>query len=613
MGIETWDAPESGWSAVILGKRYRLTAFVSGSEAVTVYRAHDTQLDRSVVVNVLRSVHARDAQLVRRFRDAASTAAGLNHPNLASVFAVDVDVVNGARWNYAVTELVEGPTLQQRLREVDRLPAEEALRIALQLCGGISYAHKRGLVHGGIRPRSVLLGRDGRVKATDFGIAALFVGEGDPYRAPDSTATPAADVYSLGALLYEMLTGRPPGADAFSERPSMSNPTVSAQLDDVVMRALAAAPGARYRSADHLSAALLDHLQRGERRTTPDEKPGAAPAAPTAPTASTPSVAERVRARRDGGAARRSAAMPAPVIGETDAVTLQPVDRTAGLEARAEPLGVGVIALAVLALASVLGLIPLYVRVYVEYTRPPAMVIVASPDATATPPPAVVIVASPVPSTVTSAPTAAPLVELPADLIGRPLDDALRAWFVERRLTLFERRAYSLTPDGTILDVAPDAVSAAEGSALTLTLSSGGVVPLGAQLGDAFVLDAARFTRDEYRPGMSVRFDVTWRALRTVGKDYRVFVHLHDAAGNFVAQTGDRAPADRGVPFPTAAWTAETVVFDSYELPIPLDAPPGVYEIRVGLYDDAGRLAVTRADAERVRGGGVVVGIIRVQ
>jgi serine/threonine-protein kinase len=606
MSVESWDAPEPGWSAVVLSKRYRLSAFITGSESVTVYRAHDAQLDRSVVVNVLRSQHAGNAAQVRHFREAAGAVAGLNHPNLVTVFNVGFDTVNGAEWHYAVTELVEGRTLQQHLREVGRCTAEEAVHIALSLCSGISYVHKRGLVHGAIRPRSVLLGRDGRVKAADFGFVPADGVEGDPYRAPDAASTSASDVYALGALLYEMLTGEPPVAEP-RPRPSAVNPTASAQLDDIVWRALAAAPIERYRNADHLAAALFEYMRQGERQTLIIEKPVAAPVAPSAP-----SVAERVQARQEGAVRRRGEPMAAPAVGETDVVTLPPADRAEVRVAPSEPLGCGVIALAVLAVLSVLGLIPLYARVYFEYTKPPAP-IVTTPDAATPTVSEVVIVATAAPPAALPTPTPAVMVDLPADLIGRPLDDALRAWFAERRVSLFERREYSLSPDGTIIDAAPDAMSVAEGSVLTLTLSTGGAVPLNAQLGGAFVLDSARFTRDDYRPGMSVKFDVTWRASRAVGKDYRVFVHLHDAAGGFVAQTGDRAPFDRGIPFPTAAWTAETVVLDSYELPIPLDAPPGVYEIRVGLYDDAGRLAVTSGDAERVKNSGVVVGVIRVQ
>jgi hypothetical protein len=263
----------------------------------------------------------------------------------------------------------------------------------------------------------------------------------------------------------------------------------------------------------------------------------------------------------------------------------------------------------------VLGLIPLYAQVYAVYTRLPqhrSGVYVAPTPSAAT---VIVMRTEPPPApraTWTAAPTVA-LVDLPTDWIGQPLDDVLRSWFAQRGLALVERSAYSVEPEGTILSIDPDAPSVREGGTVTLTTSSGGRVALDVALGDVVVVESARLTRDEYRPGMNAVFEVTWRALRPPGKDYRVFVHLYDVAGNFIAQTGDRAPANRGEPYPTAAWAADTVVVDSYELPIPLDAAPGIYEIRVGLYDDAGRLPPTRGDAERVKANGVIIGLVRVQ
>jgi len=294
---------------------------------------------------------------------------------------------------------------------------------------------------------------------------------------------------------------------------------------------------------------------------------------------------------------------------------VEPATLSAARPAEQGRLGFGVTLLAILAVLSVLGLIPLYAQVYAVYTRLPqhrSGVYVAPTPSAAT---VIVMRTEPPPApraTWTAAPTVA-LVDLPTDWIGQPLDDVLRSWFAQRGLALVERSAYSVEPEGTILSIDPDAPSVREGGTVTLTTSSGGRVALDVALGDVVVVESARLTRDEYRPGMNAVFEVTWRALRPPGKDYRVFVHLYDVAGNFIAQTGDRAPANRGEPYPTAAWAADTVVVDSYELPIPLDAAPGIYEIRVGLYDDAGRLPPTRGDAERVKANGVIIGLVRVQ
>ena len=525
----------------------------------------------------------------------------LNHPNIVTIFDVGSAVIHGEDTPYVVMEFVDGENLRQRMRDGNRLPEEDAVRLMLQICSGVGYAHKRGILHGNITAERVLLTRDGQAKVTGFGAASVTTAS----VTTASVTTASGDVYALGALLFEMLHGCGPGD-------VRANAAVNAQLADIIGLALSPDPGQRYRNADHFASVLVDHLMRSK------------PLPPRA--ASTSSVAERVQARQNGAqapaaqapAAQAPAAQaPAPAPSEparesADAPTF--VAPTVPQRAE-EPggLGCGVILLTIVAVLSVLGLIPLYAWVYVEYTRPPKSGSGVYVAPTASPVQKLVIRTEPALRATRTAAATTALVELPADLTGRLLDDELRRWFAERKLMLAERSVYGLDAQGTILSIEPDAPSVREGSVVTLTTSSGGQVALNMQLGDAVVIESARFTRDEYRPGMSVQFEVTWRALRPVGRDYRVFVHLHDLAGNFIAQTGDRSPANRGEPFPTAAWSADTVVVDTYELPIPLDAQPGLYEIRVGLYDDAGRLSVTGGDAERVKASGVVVNVVRVQ
>lgn len=281
--------------------------------------------------------------------------------------------------------------------------------------------------------------------------------------------------------------------------------------------------------------------------------------------------------------------------------------------------------LGIVAVLCVLGLIPLYATVYTEYTRPPvpaaptsdtpqpqlqpnnpqqgvAVADAPSPQVTASPSPGI---------TVTVTPT--PTFDLPTNLVGSVLDDNIKTLFASQGVTLVVTDSYSLDPENTILSIDPNVPKLEVSSTLTLTVSSGGRVDLGAQLGSGIYVESARFDRDEFAPGMTLKFDVTWRATRSVGKDYRVFVHLFDPAGNFIGQTGDRAPANNGAPFPTAGWSAGTVVVDSYTMQIPLEALPGQYEIRVGLYDDAGRLPVTDPGQAVVKNSGVVVRAVRVR
>lgn len=519
----------------------------------------------------------------------------LNHPNIVTIFDVGSAVIRGEDTPFVVMEFIDGGNLRQRMRDGGRLPEDDAVRLMLEICGGVGYAHKRGILHGSITAERVLLTRDGQTKVTGFGAASVTTA---------SVTTVSGDVYALGALLFEMLHGCGPEDARLNVR---LKATVSASLEQIIGRALSQDPAQRYRNADHFASVLVDHQMRSK------------PLPPRAASAS--SVAERVQARQN---AAQTPAAQEPVLQEPAPAPSEPARESAAaptfvaptVPQRAEEpggLGCGVILLTIVAVLSVLGLIPLYAWVYVEYTRPPKSGSGVYVAPTASPVQKLVIRTEPAPRAMRTAAATAALVELPADLTGRLLDDELRRWFAERKLMLAERSLYGLDAQGTILSIEPDAPSVREGSVVTLTTSSGGQVALNMQLGDAVVIESARFTRDEYRPGMSVQFEVTWRALRPVGRDYRVFVHLHDLAGNFIAQTGDRSPTNRGEPFPTAAWSADTVVVDTYELPIPLDAQPGLYEIRVGLYDDAGRLSVTGGDAERVKANGVVVNVVRVQ
>jgi serine/threonine protein kinase len=229
----------------------------------SVYAARDTGLDRTVAVKVLADNLAGDEDLRRRFLREARLAARLSHPNVVNVFDAGED--DGQP--YIVMELVEGETLAER----GRVPPDEARGLALQAARGLAHAHEAGLVHRDIKPGNLLLRRDGTLKIADFGIAraaettaltqAGTVLGTAAYLAPEQAlgeeVTPAADVYSLGAVLYELLTGRPPFefdslADLAEKQRAMAiapvrelTPQVPRDLEDLVMRCLARNPSYR--------------------------------------------------------------------------------------------------------------------------------------------------------------------------------------------------------------------------------------------------------------------------------------------------------------------------------------------------------------------------------
>lgn len=199
-----------------LDKRYTILEHIGGGGMADVYRAHDKLLDRSVAVKVLRSQFANDEQFVARFRREAQAAARLSHHNIVNMYDVgqDEDV------HYIVMEYISGETLKERILR-EPLPIENAVRIAADIAEALEHAHQNNLVHCDIKPHNILMTRAGRIKVTDFGIAravssatmhhtGTIIGSVhyfSPEQAKGSAVGAKSDIYSLGVVLYEMLTG----------------------------------------------------------------------------------------------------------------------------------------------------------------------------------------------------------------------------------------------------------------------------------------------------------------------------------------------------------------------------------------------------------------------
>ena len=202
------------------GGRYRLERALGHGGMATVYLGRDSELDRLVAVKVLAESLAGDEAFRRRFLREARLAARLSHPNVVGVY----DAGEDAGGPFIVMEYVEGRTLAELLAERGRLPADEAVALGLQACHGLEHAHEAGLVHRDVKPQNLLLRSDGTLKIADFGIAraaettaltqiGTILGTAaylSPEQALGEDVTSAADIYSLGAVLYELLTGRPP-------------------------------------------------------------------------------------------------------------------------------------------------------------------------------------------------------------------------------------------------------------------------------------------------------------------------------------------------------------------------------------------------------------------
>ena len=261
-----------------LSNRYRLVARVAGGGMGEVYRGHDLLLDRSVAVKVLQPGLASDPELVARFKNEARSAARLTHPNVVAVYDWGAE---DEQTYYMVMEYVSGTDLRDVLVTRGSVDVEQAVEIVAEVCDALSAAHAGGLVHRDVKPENVLIARSGTVKVADFGIAAVADAERTSpggsipgtlrYLAPEQAAgreaTTASDLWAAGALLSELITGAPPlqgaGADLIRRRateapvpPSMLIAGVPKRVDQIVMRACALDPSARFASASEMGAAL---------------------------------------------------------------------------------------------------------------------------------------------------------------------------------------------------------------------------------------------------------------------------------------------------------------------------------------------------------------------
>ncbi len=272
-------------NGTVLGKRYELLEVVGDGGMATVYKARCRMLDRIVAVKILKPEYSRDQSFVEKFRTEATAAARLSHPNIVNIY----DVGQEDDIYYIVMEYVEGRTLKDIISEEGPLPVGKAVDIAIMICDGIHQAHQKGIIHRDIKPANILVTSNGMVKVADFGIAqaiskkTITFGENvigsvhyiSPEQAKGEPLTPATDIYSLGCVLFEMLTGQIP-FDAESPitvalkhihdelvSPSSLNPEITPSLEAIIYRAMDKVPARRFKTAEDMRNALL-HLGRGQ-------------------------------------------------------------------------------------------------------------------------------------------------------------------------------------------------------------------------------------------------------------------------------------------------------------------------------------------------------------
>ncbi len=288
-----------------INDRYLIIRSIGEGGMANVYLAHDTILDRDVAIKILRGDLANDEKFVRRFQREALSASSLSHPSIVEMYDVGED--NGTY--YIVMEYVDGKTIKQLIKRRGGLTLSESIDIMLQLTDGISHAHDKGIIHRDLKPQNILIKDDGSIKITDFGIAMALnstqltqtnsvmgsVHYLPPEQASGKGSTFRSDIYSMGILFYELLTGKLPfrGENAVEialkhmkdSIPSVRsiNPSIPQSIENVILKATAKNPKNRYSDAkemhDDLLTALNDDRQNEPKYVYPfpeheqDEKP----------------------------------------------------------------------------------------------------------------------------------------------------------------------------------------------------------------------------------------------------------------------------------------------------------------------------------------------------
>lgn len=270
--------------------RYQIIERIGGGGMALVYKAQDLLLNRFVAVKVLRQQFVNDEEFIRRFRREAQSAASLSHPNVVSIY----DVGEEDETHYIVMEYVEGQNLNEIIKDRAPLQVDEAVRIASQICDALDHAHHNQIIHRDIKPHNILIGRNGRVKVTDFGIAravtsATITQTGSvlgsvhyfsPEHAKGVTTGEKSDLYSLGIVLYQMLTGKLPflGESPISValkhlqeefvEPRQVNSMIPQSVENIILRSMRKNPAERYQSAKEMLVDLETCLLP-ERRVEP--------------------------------------------------------------------------------------------------------------------------------------------------------------------------------------------------------------------------------------------------------------------------------------------------------------------------------------------------------
>ncbi|MEM7348433.1 MAG: protein kinase, partial [Chloroflexota bacterium] len=609
---------------VIFNDRYQLIKKIGEGGLAEVYQTQDMALGRMVAAKVLRPQYSSDPSFLVNFHREAQNAAKLSDSYIVAVYDFGQDKGRP----YIVMEWVAGSDLRSAINKRGTLPIDQVVDLTIQICSAVGTAHRAGIVHGDLKPGNILLTTNQQAKVADFGLAralgesAMDEGEvvwGTPaYFAPEQASgdrvLPATDVYAIGIILYEMLTGRVPFVGIDDQDVARKqlyeahipidqlDPTIPEPLARIVDASLAKNPNERFLTADHLREALIMYKQGGlsnASRQTP-----------------TP-VSSVIGSPVQGTGYAGMVPPPPPPPRHYDEVEPETAQQSKGLG-----IDVIMLLLGVIAMIAVIGLIPLFVAVYQAYASqsggdnnpaptlapgqvrmpdlvgeeeavarstlaelgltltvegeephpvwPPFTIIrqSISPGDGATPNSDVKVVLSQGPA----------LLELP-NVTGLSFEEA------EQRLINLDMVVQKFedwnteTPGQVVSQDPPPKSLVASRTLVTLGVSSGARVPIGANLGGQISLEAYDLPRLQFKPGVAIGLTFFWKALTPPDDNYNLFINLTTTQGGIVSQI-------EGPPIKsTNSWGINEIIVDPYQLAIPVTTAPGEYQVRVGLYN----------------------------
>lgn len=613
---------------VVFNNRYQLVKKIGEGGLAEVYQAQDMALGRMVAVKALRSQYTRDPNFLVNFHREAQSVAKLSDTYIVAVYDFGQDKSRP----YIVFEWIPGSDLRKVIDEHNVISVRQTVEYGIQICSAVGAAHRAGLVHGDLKPGNILVTPGNQAKVTDFGLAralgasAMDDGEvvwGTPaYFAPEQAAgdrvLPATDVYAMGIILYEMLTGQVPFRGKDDQEVARKqlyeahvpvdkiNPSIPEPLARIVDAAMAKNVNERFLTADHLREALISYKQGGLRHQAP--------------------IASVV------GSPVQQPPLPRP--SQTPHQTHQGQFVSASQSANQRPKSEGrafdyiLLVLGLVAIVAVLGLVILFSAIYAAYVQgaiPPldpalpisntaaalipdivgldetnaqlqladlglTMVIDGEEHHPTWPVGAVIRQSFDVGSQVEPGTTVGvtlsrgpKIIELP-NIIGMNADEA-ETLLTSLDLVPQKYEEWSVESPGLVIRQDPDAgVELEDRTLVTLFVSSGSRVPINANFGQEILLSAYEIPRTQYRIGESISLTFFWNLLTSLNNDYTLYIYLTTPQGGIVSEASSS----------TSGWPIGEIKVDPQQLPIPTTTAPGDYQIQITFYNtNADRLTIS--------------------